>query len=102
MYQDDITVTGKNVKEHVNTLKCALNKLQTVGLKLNINKCKFLQEKVSYLGFTIDKYGLHKNSNRYQSFINCPIPNNITHVRAFIGMTNHFLKFISYFTMKIK
>ncbi|XP_061388453.1 uncharacterized protein K02A2.6-like, partial [Musca vetustissima] len=35
VYQDDITVTGKNLSEHISTLRRVLEKLQSSGLKLN-------------------------------------------------------------------
>lgn len=57
VYQDDITVTGKNMEEHINTLRLVLQKLKSAGLKLNINKSIFFQQKISYLGFNIDKNG---------------------------------------------
>lgn len=45
IYQDDITITGKDFGDHVKNLRAALNKLQSAGLKLNSQKCAFFQEK---------------------------------------------------------
>lgn len=101
VYQDDITVTGKDFKEHLFNLKAVLKKLSDAGLKLNGNKCVFFQEKISYLGFTIDKHGLHKNKERYESFLNAPIPTNIHELRAFIGMANQYSRFIFGFASKM-
>lgn len=101
VYQDDITVTGKGFKEHLFNLKAVLKKLSDVGLKLNGNKCVFFQEKISYLGFTIDKHGLHKNKERYESFLNAPVPTNIHELRAFIGMANQYSRFIRDFATKM-
>lgn len=72
-YQDDITVTGKNLTEHIETLKIVLKKLQSSGLKLNAEKCAFFQTKISYLGFTIDKHGLTKNEDRVKSVLHAPM-----------------------------
>lgn len=97
VYQDDITVTGKNLQEHVQNLRLVLNRLQSNGLRLNSNKCSFFQEKITYLGFTIDKTGLYKNNERIESIINAPIPKNVHELKAFCGMVNYLSIFVDKF-----
>lgn len=101
VYQDDITVTGKNFQEHICTLRKVLVKLKSAGLKLNQEKCKFFQPKISYLGFSIDKNGLSKDETRISSVVNSPIPRNVSEVRAFLGMVNYYSKFITNFSQKM-
>lgn len=60
VYQDDIIITGKNLLDHLKTIKLVLNKLKPAGFRLNAEKCVFFQKEVSYLGFTINRYGLKK------------------------------------------
>lgn len=100
-YQDDIVITGANFAEHLKTLKQVLQKLQDVGLRLNAKKCKFFEQKISYLGFDIDKNGLTKNQDRIKSVINSPTPSNVSELRAFNGMVNYHSKFISKFAEKM-
>lgn len=38
VYQDDITVTGKDMQKHIRTLKLVLSKLKSAGFKFNIKK----------------------------------------------------------------
>ena len=97
VYQDDITVTGKTMDEHIKTLRAVLQKLQSTGLKLNVKKSVFFQPQISYLGFNINKDGLSKNNDRVQSIISAPIPSNVSEVRAFVGMANYYSKFIDNF-----
>lgn len=101
IYQDDITVTGKDFSQHIKTLKLVLNKLRDAGLKLNLSKCEFFKDKISYLGFTIDKFGLSKNQDRYLRVLQAPVPNDISELRAFIGMANYYSRFISNFANKM-
>lgn len=98
VYQDDITVTGKTMQQHIRNLRLVLQKLQSAGLKLNIKKSVFFQSKISCLGFNIDKNGLSKNDDRVSSIVSAPIPNNISEVRAFVGMANYYSKFINNFS----
>lgn len=100
-YIDDIVVTGKNLDEHVRNLRIVLKKLQTAGLKLNIDKCAFFQKKISYLGFNIDQSGLSKNKSQIESVVSAPVPSNITELRAFIGMVNYYSRFISNYAHKM-
>lgn len=89
------------MQEHVKTLRLVLQKLKFAGLKLNLNKCIFFQQKISYLGFNIDKSGLSKNNDRISSVLSAPIPQNISELRAFIGMVNYYSKFIKNFADKM-
>ena len=41
VYQDDITISGKNMSEHIINLKAVLSRLMKASFKLNLSKCKF-------------------------------------------------------------
>lgn len=101
-FMDDIVVTGKDVESHITTLRAVLAKLQSVGLRLNPDKCVFFQEKISYLGFDIDRNGLSKNNRNIESVIDAPYPKDVSGVRAFIGLVNFFSKFIPNFAEKME
>lgn len=101
IYQDDITVTGKDLQDHIKNLKAVLDKLKTSNLKLNASKCKFFEKEISYLGFTINKNGLRKTHERVVNILEAPIPKNVSEVRAFVGMVNHYSRFIESFADKI-
>lgn len=67
------------------------------GFKLNLTKCEFFKEEINYLGLTIDRFGLKKNKNRIASVTNAPTPNNVSELRAFLGMVNYYAKFVNNF-----
>lgn len=101
-FMDDIVVTGKDFKSHIDTLKKVLAKLQSAGLRLNPDKCVFFQDRISYLGFDIDRNGLSKNSRHVESVLNAPDPGDVHEVRAFIGMVNFYSQFIPNFAEKME
>lgn len=101
-FMDDIVITGPDFRSHVETLKLVLTKLQSVGLRLNSDKCEFFKESVTYLGFCIDKNGLRKTDKNTKSVLEAPIPQNPSELRAFIGMVNFYSKFISNFAEKME
>lgn len=100
-FMDDIVITGKDMQGHIKTLKLVLTRLESVELRLNLDKCKFFQEKTSYLGFNIDKNGLSKTSSHIESILDAPVPTDVSEVRAFIGMCNFHSKFIPNFANKL-
>ena len=56
---DDMIVTGQNNTEHLQNLESVFDQLQKYSLKVNLEKCQFLQEKVEFCGNQIDKQGIH-------------------------------------------
>lgn len=58
VYMDDIIIFSHDLQQHIATLRAVLHRLQTYKLKLKIDKSKFLQGSVRYLGFIISSDGL--------------------------------------------
>ena len=67
VYLDDILITGRNEQEHLSNLDKVLTKLEEAGLRLNKDKCQFMQSEVVYLGHVIDRTGLHSDKGRIQA-----------------------------------
>ncbi|CAG9110788.1 unnamed protein product [Plutella xylostella] len=94
VFIDDIAVTGPTRQIHLERLELVLKRLQEAGLKLKKNKCEFFQDSITYLGYVIDKYGLHKCPTKVQAVINAPKPKDVTEVKRFLGMVNYYRTFI--------
>lgn len=58
-FYDDVAVSGKDYTEVNNRLDRVLKKCND-GLTLKKDKCKFFSDNVAFLGYHIDKKGLHK------------------------------------------
>ncbi|XGW22263.1 hypothetical protein V3C99_004908, partial [Haemonchus contortus] len=56
-YLDDILVTGRTVDEHNTRLDAVLQRIQDYGFRVRLEKCKFLQTEINYLGFVINAQG---------------------------------------------
>ena len=94
VYIDDIIVTGTTVEEHRANVKRVLQKLESAGLKLKRNKCAFGVSSVSYLGHRIDAQGLHMQSDKVEAVRGFPEPKNVSELRTFLGMLNHYRTFL--------
>ena len=91
---DDIIITGKTDDEHLKTLEAVLQRLMDYNLRVNEAKCKFFQEEITYCGHKIEANGLHKTQGKIEAVINAPKPDNVTQLRAFLGLVNYYFHFL--------
>uniref|UniRef100_A0A5S6QM93 Reverse transcriptase domain-containing protein n=1 Tax=Trichuris muris TaxID=70415 RepID=A0A5S6QM93_TRIMR len=94
-YLDDIIVTGANESEHLNNLDSLLRRLEENGLRCRVQKCKFFQREVEYLGHVLSANGLRPSETRVQAIKALPQPRNLQELKAFIGKVNYYGKFIN-------
>ncbi|XP_052737827.1 uncharacterized protein K02A2.6-like [Bicyclus anynana] len=95
VYLDDIAVTGRDRAEHVVNLKRVLGRLRDVGLRIKYEKCSFLQDSITYVGFVIDKNGLHPDPNKVKAIVDAPAPTDVPQLRSFLGLVNYYSKFLA-------
>ena len=93
-YIDDILVTGRTEREHLETLEEVLRRLKEHGVRMNRAKCQFLAKSVEYLGYRIDEKGLHATDEKLQAITQAPPPKNVQELRSFLGLINYYGRFI--------
>ena len=101
-YLDDILITGATASEHNERLRKALAMLQSAGLRLSIEKCSIGVPHVSYLGFLIDKEGIHPTQEKVQAISEAPAPTNVTQLRAYLGLVNFYRRFLLQASTKLE
>lgn len=94
VYQDDILITGCSDTQHIETLKKVFSKLEEAGLVLQKEKCSLFQDSVSYLGFVVDRYGLHKCPEKVKAIENAKTPTNVLELKSFLGLVNYYRSFV--------
>jgi len=87
-------MTGKNKAEHLLNLDKVLSRIQEYGFHVRKEKCFFMQNSVEYLGHIIYKNGILVSPKKVTAIAEMPQPANLTHLRAFLSMVNHYGKFI--------
>ncbi|XP_048513423.1 uncharacterized protein LOC125501460 [Athalia rosae] len=83
-YIDNIYVTGRTNEEHIKNLEAVCARLQKCGLRVNVDKSKFMQDKLDVLGYAIDKNGLHKSKTKVDAMVNAPQPSNTKELASFL------------------
>ena len=67
-----------------------LERLESAGLTLKKEKCAFASTSVTYLGHIIDRDGIHPTPDKVQAVQQAPTPQNITELKAFLGLLNYY------------
>ena len=94
VYIDDIIIWGKNVAEHLNSLRAVLQLLKEAKLKLKPSKCFFGYEILHYLGHIITPNGISPDPLKVTAIDAVKPPTNVKQLRRFLGMANYYRKFI--------
>ena len=94
VFLDDILIASKTAEEHFVKLDLVLSRLRAAGLKVKLEKCSFLQEKVVYLGHQIGQHGLKTLQSKVDAVKMFPIPTSVDKVRSFLGLTGYYRKFV--------
>ena len=94
-YLDDVLLTADTEEEHYKLLVLVLSKLQAAGLRLRLVKCTFNVPQVTYLGYLIDKNGIHPTKEKVQAMVQAPTPTNTTQLRAYLALLNFYRRFLA-------
>lgn len=93
-YVDDIMIYSDNEEDHVKHVEITLAELNKAGLKINLEKCEFFQESITYLGYLVTAEGIEMDPSRTDAIRYFKTPHNLRTLRGFIGMVNYYKRLI--------
>ncbi|EGT51773.1 hypothetical protein CAEBREN_12621 [Caenorhabditis brenneri] len=94
-YLDDIIITGSTIEEHNTRLKKVMSRIHEFGMRMKLEKCKFLIEEVRFLGFIVDENGRRPDPEKVKAIKNMPVPKDITQVKSFLGLIQFYGAFVN-------
>ncbi len=97
-YLNDILIYSKTLKEHKIHVKEVLEKLREVDLQIDIDKCKFKIQKISFLELLIFINDLRMNSRKVDVIWNWEVSWSLIHMQIFIDFCNFYQRFIKNFS----
>ncbi|XP_062621185.1 uncharacterized protein LOC134282810 [Saccostrea cucullata] len=100
VYQDDVIVAGKTLKEMFANLRKGFCRLQNAGLKLKAKKCCLFAEKVTYLGHVVSEEGVATDPNKTAAVKQWPVPTNAADNPK--GQLARWLEILSTFSFEIQ
>ena len=101
-YLDDITVCGRNQKEHDENLKRFMEAASKYNLELNSEKSKFSLTTIDILGYRISNGQLQPDPERLRPLLEYPVPQNIKSLQRCIGLFAYYSKWVSNYSSKIR
>ena len=101
-FLDDILLAGSSAEELCARLKSVLSLLQSHGLRLNKDKCKWFLKEITYLGLRICEEGILPTNEKVEAINKMPAPTNVKELRTFLGMINFYRKFIPNASTKLE
>jgi hypothetical protein len=99
VYVDDVNVYSKSFDQHLIDLQRIFHRLIQVGLKLKPSKCSIGMPKLVYLGHIISKEGIRPHPDKLKAVEDFPMPVNTECLQLFIGLANHYRRFVKAFAM---
>jgi len=87
---DDILVTGRDDDEHLRILDQVFEALHANGLRLNIEKCSFMQDSLEYCGHVITRNGIQQSPSKTEAILNAPVPENVSQLRSLLGLITYY------------
>lgn len=97
VYLDDILVFSHDVDTHIEWLRHVFEKMRASNLKLKPTKCHFLKTEIEYLGHIVKEGGYTTQPEKTKIIENYPVPRNVKAIRAFIGLSGFYRKFVPNF-----
>ena len=86
--------------DHLHHIRSVLQRLREAGLTVTLRKCQYGMQQCIYLGFGVGSGLLKPDVDKLQAIKQLSIPKTKRDVRAFLGITGYYRKFIAdYATM---
>ena len=74
---DDILLSGKTNTDHLENIEKVFRVLKEIGATVNKKKCMFFVKEIEYLGFIINKNGIHLNPHKINAINELPQPKDL-------------------------
>lgn len=91
---DDVLIGGKTISECIENVKLTMNRFKEFNIRVKIEKCKFFQREVKYLGHIITGVGIRPNPEKVRAIMEAPRPKDITQLKSYLGLINYYGKFL--------
>ncbi|XP_070171491.1 uncharacterized protein, partial [Polyergus mexicanus] len=90
-YLDDILIASVNEKEHAVHLHTVFSRLKQFGMTINLSKCLFGKDEISFLGYLVSKQGIKPTSEKIKAIIDYKKHIFTIHeLRRLIGIINFY------------
>ena len=97
-YFDDIVIyTDGDFNQHLIDLERVLTRLREYGLRAKMKKCHFAYDEVIFVGHLVRNGTIMPDPSKLDAIKKIPIPQDVTHLKSFLGLVNYYRKFVDQF-----
>ena len=96
-YLNDMIIASETEEEHTKDLQRVFKILHENNLKISLQKCKFFQSTIKFLGYQISPEGVRPPADKVEAINSFPLPKTSHELRRFMGMLNFFRPMIPQF-----
>lgn len=93
-FLDDVIIGGRTMSECKDRVWEVLRRFNEHHVKINVNKSKFFQNSVEYLGHLLSENTVKPNPKKIEAIVSAPRPKNVKELQAFLGLINYYRNFI--------
>lgn len=97
-YLDDVVVVTQTFEQHLSVLEEVFRRLRDANITVSWEKCQFCRPEMKYLGYVVDKNGLHVDPDKVKAMLELPRPENVKEVRRLIGTFSWYRRFVLNFS----
>lgn len=98
VYFDDILIYSRSKHDHMHHLRLVFSTLHDNALVINLKKCLFLTDEISFLGFIIGNNTVQMDPRKIQAISNWPLPTSVKDIQCFLSLASFYRKFIRNFS----
>ena len=93
-YLDDVVIRSVSWEDHIRHIRSVLLKFREAGLTTKPKKCQLAMSQCTYLGHVVGNGEVQPEESKVEAVRNYPTPKTKKQVRAFLGLTGYYRKFI--------
>jgi len=97
VYLDNVLIFSQTLAEHKAHVEGVLQVLRNARLRLSEAKCVFGTLETSFVGFRVNKHGIHTEEKKVRAVQYWPTPRTPTELRSFLGLAGYYRKFVPKF-----
>lgn len=94
VFIDAVCIASSSPAEHEQHVRIVFERLQKHGLVINVDKSRFAQKEVEFLGYLVNQEGISPLPSRVHAVSNYTLPTTVRDLRRFLALINVYKRFI--------